>query len=132
MIEWATGSVFLPIYHVDGELNPADFLTKKHELTVKDLSTGSTWQAGYPWMKLETVDMPLFPYQSLTIPKYVEELIEEECFKDISPLPEPLTPEMEFPGLGAGVKCSALHSSVPPLLPPMPGRMGVDLLIESN
>ena len=74
--------------------------------------------------------MPLFPYQSLTIPKDVEELIEEECFKEVSPPPEPLTPEMEFPGLGAGVKCSALHSSVPPSSPPMPGRMGVDLLIE--
>ena len=40
-------------------------------------------------MKLETVDMPLFPYQSLTITKDKEELIEEECFKDGSPLPEP-------------------------------------------
>ena len=78
-------------------------------------------------MKLETVDMPLFPYQSLTIPKDVEELIEEECFKDVSPPPEPLTPEMEFPGLGAGVKRGALHSSVPP--PPRPQcRVGWELI----
>ena len=69
-------------------------------------------------MKLETVNMPLFPYQSLTIPKDVEELIEEECFKEISPPPEPLTPEMKFPGLGVESKCRVLHSSVPPPPPP--------------
>ena len=126
MIEWTTGNDSLPIYHVNGELNPADLLTKKHELTVRDLSTGSNWQAEYPWMKLNTVDMPLSPYQSLTITKDVEELIEEECFKEISPPPEPLTPEMEFPGLGVGVNGSVHYTAVPP----MPGRMGVDLLID--
>ena len=131
MIEWTTGHDYLPIYHVDGELNPSDLLTKKHELTVKDLSTGSDWQAGYPWMRLETVDMPLFPYQSLTITKDVEELIEEECFKDVSPPPEPLIPEMEIPGLGAGVKRSVLHSSVPPLCPQCPeGWELISLLIQ--
>ena len=64
-------------------------------------------------MKLETMDMPLFPYQLLTIPKDVEELIEEECFKEVSPLPEPVTPEMEFPSLGVGANCSTFHNSVP-------------------
>ena len=51
----------------------------------------------------DTVGMPLSSYQSLTITKDVEDLIEEECFQNISPPPEPLTPEMEFPGLGVGV-----------------------------
>ena len=81
-------------------------------------------------MKLETVDMPLFPYQSLTITKDVEELIEEECFKDVSPPTEPLIPEQEIPGLGAGVETSVLHSVVPPPPPPMLGRMGVDLIVD--
>ena len=118
MIEWTTGRDYLPLYHVDGELNLSDLLTKKHDLTVEDLSTGSNWQSGYPWMKLETVDMPLFPFQSLTISQDVEELIEEECFKDISPPPEPLIPEMEILGLGAGVENSIFHSDVP--APPSP------------
>ena len=118
MIEWTTGRNYLPLYHVDGELNLTDLLTKKHDLTVEDLSTGSNWQAGLPWMKLGTEDMPLFPYQSLTITREVEELIEEECFKDVSPTPEPLIPEMEIPGLGAGVNTSVLHSVIPP--PPLP------------
>ena len=57
-------------------------------------------------------------------------MIEEECFKDVSPTPEPLIPEMEIPGLGAGVNTSVLHSVIPPPYPPMLGRMGVDLLID--
>ena len=52
MIEWTTGRDYLPLYHVDGELNLSDLLTKKHDLTVEDLSTGSNWQAGLPWIKL--------------------------------------------------------------------------------
>ena len=89
MIEWTTGCKYLPLYYVDGELNLSDLLTKKHDLTIEDLSIGSTWQTGHPWMRLETVDMPLFPYQSLSITKDVEELIEEKCFKDVSPPLEP-------------------------------------------
>ena len=87
---------------------------------VEDLSTGSNWQAGLPWMKLGTEDMPLFPYQSLT--REVEELIEEECFKDVSPIPEPLIPEMEIPGLGTGVNVSVLHTTSPH--PPNAGQDG--------
>ena len=54
------------ILDVGGEVCiPADLLTKKHDLSVEDLSTGSNWQAGLPWMKLGTEDMPLSPYQLL-------------------------------------------------------------------
>ena len=49
MIEWTTGcDLYLPLYHVDGELNISDLLTKKHDPTIEDLSTGSNWQTGYP------------------------------------------------------------------------------------
>ena len=80
-------------------------------------------------MKLETMNMPLFPYQSLTIPKDVEEMIEEECFKEVSPPPEPVTPEMEFQGLGVGVNLSMVHSAslASPLLA---SRAGIDLLVD--
>ena len=115
LIEWTTGRDYLPLYHMDGELNLSDLLMKKHDLMVEDLSTGSNWQAGLPWMKLGTKDMPLFPHQLLTITREVEELIEEECFKDVSPIPEPLIPEMEIPGLGTGVLFSiVLYLSPPP------------------
>ena len=84
-------------------------------------------------MKLETMDMSLFPYQSLTIPKDVEELIEEECFKEVSPPPKPVTPEMEFPGLGVGANCSTFPSSVPstPHLLSSRGEIDLDLLVDS-
>ena len=71
-------------------MNITDLLTKRHELSVESLSTGSEWQSGLSWMNLGIEDMPLSPYQSLTISKEVEELIEEECFKNINLLSEPL------------------------------------------
>ena len=124
LIEWTTGRDYLPLYHMDGELNLSDLLMKKHDLMVEDLSTGSNWQAGLPWMKLGTEDMPLSPYQSLTITRETEELIEEECFKDVSPKPEPSIPELEIPGLGTGVNVSVLHSIIPPPTPPNAGHDG--------
>ena len=35
MNEWTTGSDYLPLYHVDGELNLSDLLTKKHDLLLR-------------------------------------------------------------------------------------------------
>ena len=61
--------------------------------------------------------MPLSPYRLLTITREVEELIEEECFKDVSPIPEPLIPETEIPGSGTGVNNSVLHGTIPPPTP---------------
>ena len=38
---------------VGGEMCiPANLLTRKHDLTVGDLSTGFNWQSETPWMKL--------------------------------------------------------------------------------
>ena len=125
MIEWTTGNEFLPIYHVGGELNSADFLTKKHELSINDLSTGSVWQTGYPWMKLETVDMPLFPYQSLKIPKDVEDLIEEECFKEGLLHSNLSLQKWNFPV--RELVQNAVFSTVLSPPPLMSGRAGVDL-----
>ena len=65
-------------------------------------------------MRLGTKDMPLSPYQSLTITKEVEKLIEEECFRYITLLSEPLTLENEIPGLGIGVNLSISLGIVPP------------------
>ena len=45
MIEWTNGRDYLPIYHVDGTMNLANLLTKKHDLSVDNLSTSSDWQA---------------------------------------------------------------------------------------
>ena len=89
MIEWTTGRDYLPIYHMDGTMNLADLLIKKNDLSVDNLSTGTDWQTGLPWMRLGTEDMPLSPCQSLTITKEAEKLSEEECFKNVTILSEP-------------------------------------------
>ena len=54
MMEWTTGEEEVPLYHIDGSINLANLLTKEHAPTVQDVSTGSEWQAGKPWMKLDT------------------------------------------------------------------------------
>ena len=92
----------------------ADLLTKKHDLKVEDISTGSDWQSGLPWMRLGTEDMSLSPYQSLTMTTEVEELIEEECLKDVTLLSEPLTLEKEILGSSIGVNLSVSVGTMPP------------------
>ena len=36
----------LPLYHVDGELNITDLLTKEHQISAQDVYDGSLWQKG--------------------------------------------------------------------------------------
>ena len=43
LFEWTTGSKENPLFHIDGALNLADLLTKKHELKVDDVSKRSDW-----------------------------------------------------------------------------------------
>ena len=46
MNEWTTGRDYLPLYHVDRELNLSDLLTKIRDLSIEDLSPGSNRQTG--------------------------------------------------------------------------------------
>jgi len=82
MISWTTESDDIPLYHIDGLLNVADLLTKKHQLTPQDVSAGSVWQDGLPWMRLDRSQMPLRSYDSLTVSKLEEVLVQEECFSE--------------------------------------------------
>ena len=70
----------LPLYHIDGKLNVADLLTKKHNLTPADISEGSLWQTGYDWMRLPLADMPVTRYSDLVVKKAEEQIVEDECF----------------------------------------------------
>ena len=80
MMEWTTGEEEVPLYHVDGTINIADLLTKEHDLTVRDISTASEWQAGKSWMKLDSEEMPLKKYSDLTVTQAIENEIDAECF----------------------------------------------------
>ena len=72
MINWTIDSDMIPLFHIDGTLNLADLLTKQHCLGTEDVSGGSDWQEGKPWMKMEIDEMPLKKYSDLTIPSSLE------------------------------------------------------------
>ena len=74
----------LPLYHIEGTVNPADYLTKPHNITPNDLHPNSLWQKGYEWMTLPTHLIPKIEYTDLAISKDVQRDIDDECF------PEPI------------------------------------------
>ena len=82
LIEWSTDSEEIPIFHIDGKSNLADFLTKQHEINVEDVTLGSIWQDGLPWMKQDTSAMPLRKYEDLTVTNEQEVEMMKECFQE--------------------------------------------------
>ena len=38
------------MYHVDGNLNPADIGTRPDKISVESVKPGSVWLKGHPWM----------------------------------------------------------------------------------
>ena len=74
----------LPLFHIDGKVNPADLLTKPHDLTPDNLHSGSIWQSGYPWMSLPSDKIQTIKYTDLKLSKETQDEINQECF------PEPI------------------------------------------
>ena len=89
MIQWTGEEDKIPLYHVDGTRNLADLLTKDHDIKVEQVSIGSPWQDGEPWMKLDFKDMPLSTYEMLSLDKKSQDEIQNECFS------EPFLPESQ-------------------------------------
>ena len=77
-----TGDEDIPIFHIDGPYNLADLLTKQHELSIEDLSTGSLWQTGHPWMHLDEDQMNLSKYEDLKFDNSSSTEIITECFSE--------------------------------------------------
>ena len=77
----------LELYHIDGQVNPADLVTKQHDIQPSDIGEHSIWQSGYPWMTRLKKDMNLTSFKDLTVDKDVEALVDTECF------PEPIMSE---------------------------------------
>ena len=95
MIQWTTEKEQIPLYHVDGTRNLADLLTKRHSIRVDQVSIGSTWQEGEPWMKVDFNDMGLTSYEMLSLDKQSQEEILTECFSEPN-LPEYENVEINF------------------------------------
>ena len=53
------------VYHIPGELNPSDILTKERDITVEDLAPESVWQKGMPWMYKNSAEWPMQTYESV-------------------------------------------------------------------
>ena len=89
LIQMTTGDEEIPIFHIEGSRNIADLLTKYHDLSIDDLSTGSLWQRGYSWMHMDEESMNLSKYKDLRIDKKSTSEIITECFA------EPFIPDDE-------------------------------------
>ena len=119
MIEWTTNSSELPLYHIEGELNIADLLTKKHNIFPADVSAGSPWQIGMQWMTLDVEDMPLKKYNELIVNTADEILLNVECFEE----PVKLDPSVaEFNPLSTHLAVSANSLAS--------GRVGSVLIVD--
>lgn len=72
----------LPIFHIEGNLNVADLLTKQHNVSPLDIVSGSTWEAGYNWMTYPLEDMNFTKFSDISVPRPMLQSINEECFPE--------------------------------------------------
>ena len=73
----------IPLYHIEGKCNPADFLTKPSNLKPLDLNEGSIWCSGYEWMSQSTENIPVTTFSDLQLSSSQDKLINSECYPEI-------------------------------------------------
>ena len=115
MVQWtlALGDTDpLPLYHVDGEDNIADLLTKEHSISTQDVSEGSLWQTGPAWLSLPVDSMPLKKYDQIFLKKEEETEALKECYSD------PFMTSGEVDTLPSSSGLYALKSTVDQPAPP--------------
>jgi hypothetical protein len=82
LIQWTNNTDEIPLFHISGERNMADLLTKPHPTTFESVDMGSEWQNGAPWMKLPTAQLPITAYKDINLPSKGKEELKIECFGD--------------------------------------------------
>jgi hypothetical protein len=82
MIEWTTEADIIPLYHIDGEQNIADLITKPNQTTIQDVMIDSEWQVGKNWMKLPSESLPITSYEHINLPSKKQQEIKQECFDE--------------------------------------------------
>lgn len=83
LIQSVTGDTEeLPLFHIDGKLNPADLITKPCNISPSILTESSVWVNGYDWMKLPHDQMPITSYSEVCISAQQKSTIGTECFPD--------------------------------------------------
>ena len=126
MMEW-TDLVTdeIPLHHIEGEMNVADLLTKKHDISITDLGQSSTWNLGPPWMTLPIENMPVTRYKDLCVSTYSRD-IDSECFQEPFQHQEQPQPQQQEVGrapqvhLNDEVKVDACHVANRILNEPVP------------
>ena len=79
LMEWTSDSEELKLFHIPGNENPADLLTKKHQMKIELVDQNSWWQNGPSWMKQSLEDMPVTKYTDVAIQKDQVAEMEKEC-----------------------------------------------------
>ena len=85
MIDWALTNAKLapgiPLYHISGDLNLADRLTKVTEFDPSQVGKGSSWNEGLPWMRKPTDQLlsGLNSFEKVQVPKDQEEEYDKAC-----------------------------------------------------
>ena len=82
LIQMTVNQDEIPLFHIEGVLNLADLLTKPHILETEDVSIGSLWETGHPWMKDHSENFPISKYTDLKVDKSSLQEIQVECFSD--------------------------------------------------
>ena len=115
MVQWtlALGDTDpLPLYHVDGEENIADLLTKEHSISAQDVSEGSLWQTGPAWLSRPVDSMPLKKYDQIFLKEKEETGALNECYSD------PFMTSRELDTLPSSSGLNVLKSTVDQPAPP--------------
>ena len=73
----------LPLFHIDGKVNPADLLTKPNNLKPDDLHKDSIWVSGYPWMQFHIDEIPKTSFSDLQLSSSQDQSLQQECFPEI-------------------------------------------------
>ena len=71
-----------PLYHIEGDMNPADLLTKPNGITPSALTPDHRWFVGDDWMRQCTSKLPGMSYEELSISGAQREEMSREFFKE--------------------------------------------------
>ena len=81
-MNWTTDTEDINLYHIPGNENPADLLTKKFPVKIELVQAGSTWQNGADWMRKELDDMPITKYSDIAVFKDQADEVAKECLSE--------------------------------------------------
>ena len=82
MVQWTLEDNSLPIFHISGEFNLADWVTKIKPLALDDINSESPWQKGLPWMLLPTNQLPVTPFSKIKISEENSRDVSQECHNE--------------------------------------------------